>query len=56
MKLNPLKCVFGVESSKFLGFKMNYRGIEAYPNKIKTLDKHEVSYHYQPGAKSYKKP
>lgn len=25
-KLNQLKCVFGVESGKFLGFIMNHRG------------------------------
>ena len=31
MKLNPQKCVFGVESGKFLGFIVNHRGIEANP-------------------------
>ncbi|XP_074361144.1 uncharacterized protein LOC141701377 [Apium graveolens] len=35
MKLNPQKCVFGVESGKFLGFIVNHRGIEANPAKIK---------------------
>ena len=34
MKLNPQKCVFGVESGKFLGFMVNHRGIEANPAKI----------------------
>ena len=29
MKLNPLKCAFGVASGKFLGFMVNQRGIEA---------------------------
>ena len=29
MKLNPLKCVFRVSSSKFLGFMVTQRGIEA---------------------------
>ncbi|XP_074336585.1 uncharacterized protein LOC141673742 [Apium graveolens] len=36
-KLNPHKCVFGVESGKFLGFMVNHRGIEANPAKIKAL-------------------
>ncbi|XP_074377813.1 uncharacterized protein LOC141719323 [Apium graveolens] len=35
--LNPQKCVFGVESGKFLGFVVNHRGIEANPTKIKAL-------------------
>ncbi|XP_074374821.1 uncharacterized protein LOC141715244 [Apium graveolens] len=37
MKLNPQKCVFGVESRKFLGFIVNHRGIEANPAKIQAL-------------------
>ena len=37
MKLNPLKCAFGVESGKFLGFMVNQRGIEANPKKKKAL-------------------
>ena len=37
MKLNPQKCVFGVESGKFLGFIVNHRGIEANPTKIQAL-------------------
>lgn len=35
MKLNPLKCAFGVGSGKFLGSMVNQRGIEANPEKIK---------------------
>ena len=31
MKLNPLKCAFSVSSSKFLGFMVMQRGIEANP-------------------------
>ena len=31
MKLNPLKCAFGVSSDKFLGFMVTQRGIEANP-------------------------
>ena len=37
MKLNPAKCAFGVLVGKFLGFIVNYRGIEANPDKIKAL-------------------
>ena len=37
MKLNPQKCVFGVESGKFFGFMVNHRRIEANPAKIKAL-------------------
>ena len=37
MKLNPLKCPFGVASGKFLGFMVNHRGIEANPEKIQAL-------------------
>ena len=37
MKLNPLKCAFGVASGKFLGFMVNSRGIEANPEKIRAL-------------------
>ena len=34
MKLNPLKCAFGVAFEKFLGFMVNHRGIKANPKKI----------------------
>ncbi|XP_074374966.1 uncharacterized protein LOC141716663 [Apium graveolens] len=37
MKLNPQKCIFGVESGKFLRFIVNHRGIEENPAKIKAL-------------------
>ena len=37
MKLNPAKCAFGVSAEKFLGFIVNNRGIEANPDKIKTI-------------------
>ena len=37
IKLNTLKCAFGVGSGKFLGFMVNHRGIEANPEKIKVL-------------------
>ena len=33
LKLNPEKCVFGVEEGKFLGILLTERGIEANPEK-----------------------
>ena len=33
LKLNPKKCVFGVEAGKFLGFLLTERGIEENPEK-----------------------
>ncbi|GKV49108.1 hypothetical protein SLEP1_g55875 [Rubroshorea leprosula] len=38
IKLNPSKCVFGVESGKFLGFLVSRRGIEVNPQKIKAIE------------------
>ena len=37
MKLNPLKCAFGVSSSKFLGFMVMQRGIEANHIQLKVV-------------------
>ncbi|CAI9762903.1 unnamed protein product [Fraxinus pennsylvanica] len=37
MRLNPLKCAFGVVSGKFLGYIVNQRWIEANPEKIRAL-------------------
>ena len=37
IKLNPLKCAFGVGSRKFLGFMVNQQGIKANSEKIKAL-------------------
>lgn len=34
MKLNPLKCTFGVRAGKFLWFVVHQRGIKANPEKI----------------------
>lgn len=39
MRLNPLKCTFGIASRKFLGYIINSRGIYANPKKIKDLIK-----------------
>jgi len=37
LKLNPNKCVFGVEDGKFLGFLLTERGIEANPDKCAAI-------------------
>ncbi|GKU88722.1 hypothetical protein SLEP1_g2951 [Rubroshorea leprosula] len=37
MRLNPAKCIFGVEFGKFLGFMVSRRGIEVNPEKIKAI-------------------
>nr|KYP60256.1 Retrovirus-related Pol polyprotein from transposon 17.6 [Cajanus cajan] len=37
MRLNPEKCVFGVQGDKFLGFMITSRGIEANPEKCKAI-------------------
>ncbi|GKV44656.1 hypothetical protein SLEP1_g51818 [Rubroshorea leprosula] len=37
MRLNPTKCIFGVESGKFLVFMVSRRVIEVNPEKIKTI-------------------
>nr|GMC51119.1 DNA-directed DNA polymerase [Ipomoea batatas] len=34
LKMNPLKCVFGVAAGKFLGFTVRHRGIEIEQAKI----------------------
>ena len=37
MKLNLVKCLFGVSSEKFLGFMVSQKGIEANPEKVKAI-------------------
>jgi hypothetical protein len=37
-KLNPDKCVFGVSAGKLLGFLVSHRGIEANPEKIRSIE------------------
>lgn len=37
IRLNPIKCAFGVESGKFLGFMVSERGIDANPEKIQAI-------------------
>jgi hypothetical protein len=37
VKLNPKKCVFGVQRGMLLGFGVSERGIEANPKKISAI-------------------
>lgn len=37
LKVNPLKCAFGISASNFLGFFIHQRGIEVDQNKAKAL-------------------
>ena len=37
MKLNPLKCAFGVSSGKFSGFMVTQRGIKANPIQLRAI-------------------
>ncbi|KAG9446452.1 hypothetical protein H6P81_012580 [Aristolochia fimbriata] len=37
LKMNPLKCAFGVSSGKFLGFVVTHRGIEIDQTKINVI-------------------
>ena len=45
MKLNPIKCSFGVSSGKFLGYIVTQRGIEANPDQIQSM--HPISHLHQ---------
>ena len=37
LRLNPTKCVFGVDFGKFLGYLVTRRGIEGNPDQIQAL-------------------
>ena len=37
LKLNPLKCAFGVQAENFLGFLVHQRGVEVDQNTAKTI-------------------
>jgi hypothetical protein len=39
LKMNPLKCAFGVSASKFLEFIIHDHGIEIDPTKIESINK-----------------
>ena len=38
LRLNALKCSFGVGSGKFLGYMVTHRGIEVDPDQIKAIN------------------
>ena len=37
LRMNPLKCAFGVTAGKFLGFLVLQRGIDVDPNKVQAI-------------------
>ena len=39
LKMNPLKCAFGVSAGRFLGFIVHKRGIEIGPKSIDSIKK-----------------
>jgi hypothetical protein len=39
LKMNPLKCAFGVSVGKFLGFLVHEKGVEIDPKKIESIKK-----------------
>jgi hypothetical protein len=39
LKMNPLKCAFGVSTGKFLGFIVHEKGVEIDPKKIESIKK-----------------
>lgn len=42
LKMNPLKCAFGVSARKFLGFLIHQHGIQIDPQKIEATQKTEA--------------
>jgi hypothetical protein len=39
LKMNPLKCAFGVSAGKLLGFIVHEKGVEIDPKKIESIKK-----------------
>jgi hypothetical protein len=39
LKMNPLKCAFGVSAGKFLGFIIHEHGIEIDPKNVESIRK-----------------
>jgi hypothetical protein len=39
LKMNPLKCAFGVSAGKFLGFIIHEHGIEIDPKRLESMKK-----------------
>ena len=42
LKMNPLKCAFGVLDGKFLGFIIHEKGIEIDPKRVEAMKKVEA--------------
>ena len=42
LKMNPLKCAFGVSAGKFLGFIIYEKGIEIDPKRVEAMKKVEA--------------
>ena len=42
LKMNPLKCAFGVSAGKFLGFIIHEKDIEIDPKRIESMKKVEA--------------
>ena len=42
LKMNPLKCVFGVSAGKFLGFTIHEKGIEIDPKRVEAMKRVEA--------------
>ena len=42
LKMNPLKCTFGVSAGKFLGFIIHEKGIEIDPKRIEAMKQVEA--------------
>ena len=42
LKMNPLKCAFGISAGKFLGFIIHEKGIEIDPKRIDTMKRVEA--------------
>ena len=42
LKMNPLKCAFGVSAGKFLGFIIHEKGIEIDPKRVEAMKKVEA--------------
>ena len=42
LKMNPLKCAFGVSAGKFLGFIIHEKSIEIDPKRIEAMRKVEA--------------
>ena len=42
LKMNPLKCTFGVSAGKFFGFIIHEKGIEIDPKRIEAMRKVEA--------------